>query len=189
MACDITKGRERQCKKLGGLSEIYIFPFVEYTKAQIVIQGKTLISFPDTTVFRFFSEGSPNFTDQSQEDGGAISFTESLSLTFPIIDKFNQFERLLKKDYRVIVKDRNGVFMLLGAFNGGIFKNLLQQTGGNHSSLNGYTIDYEATEERQALFIDNLEDAGFTVQKDNFLLLEDGEFILTENGEFILIEG
>lgn len=188
MACDITKGREKQCKKIGGLSEIYIFPFVEYTNAQIVIQGKTLISFPNTTIFRFFSEGSPNFKSSSQEEGGDISFTEELSLTFPIIDEENQFERLLKKDHRVIVRDRNGIFMLLGAFNGGIFSNLVQQTGGSHQQLNGYTINYQASEENQPPFIDNLEDAGFIINEDNFLLLENGDFILTEDEQFILIE-
>ena len=191
MSTDLTTGRSRKCKALGGLSEIYIFPYVQYSNSQIVTSGLTLTSFPATTIYRFFIE-STDFSNPGQEDAGGKFYKENISLTFPIISILNEFEKLLKKDHRMIVRDRNGLYRLLGAYIGGVFNNLRQTTGGSHSELTGYTIDYEATEEQPALFIGNtladLTSAGFTVSADNFLITESGELVLTEDNQEIIIE-
>lgn len=185
---DITTGRGRVCKALGGLNEIYIFPYVQYLDSQIVQSGMVLSSFPATTIYRFYSIADPNFTERTNETPGGKQYDMGLTLTFPVLDSTNEFQKLLKKDYRMIVQNNNGLYRLLGAYKGGVFNNLNEQTGGSRAELSGYTIDYEASEELPALYISSLSGAGFTVSPDDFLLLEDGEFILLEENEFIILE-
>jgi len=185
MKCDLTISRKRVCKGLGGLSEFYIFPFVNYTTSQIVLNGLIVTSFPATTIFRFFLE-SANFTNPMQENGGGKFYNENISLTLPKIELNTELTKLLFKDHRMIIRDRNDKYRLLGAFNGGIFDNLVQQTGGSHGELTGYTITFEGVEELPALFLDDL--SLFTVAPDNFLITESGELLLTEDNQEIIIE-
>ncbi|HKK11859.1 MAG TPA: hypothetical protein VJ945_03450, partial [Flavobacteriaceae bacterium] len=186
MSCDLTLSRGRICNRgIGGLDEIYIFPYVQYADSQIVRTALTLTSFPATTIYRFYAIADPNFTDTEQEDDGGKSYKEALSLTFPVLDSTNEFQKLIKMDYRMIVQDRNGIYRLLGAYKGGIFNNLKSETGGAKAEFSGYTIDYEATEELPALFIDDLASAGFTVSSDNFLQLEEDDLLLLEQNEFM----
>ena len=49
-------------------------------------------------------------------------------------------------------------------------------------------INFEGKEIDEALFIDNLEDAGFEESLLGFLLLEDGTFLLTEDSQKINLE-
>ena len=189
MSCDITTGRGLMCKNSqGGLNEIYIFPYVQYLDSQIVRTALTLTSFPPTTIYRFYAIADPNFTDTEQEDAGGKSYKEALSLTFPVIDPQQEFEKLLKMDYRMIVQDRNGLYRLLGAYKGGTFNNLKSETGGAKAEFSGYRIDWEATEELPALFIDDLAAAGFTISPDDFLQLEEDDLILLEQNEFMILE-
>jgi len=183
--CDLTISRGRVCKGLGGLNEFYIFPFVKYSKSQIVTNGLTLTAFPTTTIFRFFLE-STIFSNPMQEDGGGKFYNENISLTLPKIEVNTELTKLLFKDHRMIIRDRNEKYRMLGAFNGGIFDNLVQQTGSTHGDLSGYTINFEGVEELPALFLDDL--SLFTVAPDNFLITEDGELLLTEDNQEIIIE-
>lgn len=186
--CDLTTGRNRVCKTIGGLDEVYIFPYVQYLDSQIVRSGVTLTSFPATTIYRFYSTGGPNFIERTNEVSGGKKYDQNLSLTFPVIDSTNEFQKLLKKDHRMIIRDRNGLYRLLGAYKGGLFNNLLEQTGGSRAELSGYTIDYEASEEITALFFGDLASVGFTVSPDDFLQLENDELILLEQNEFLILE-
>ena len=182
--CGITKGRLKPCKGQGGISEVYIFPYDE--DAVLSIDGVTLLNItPTQNIYRFYST-TANLTEQHEEDDGGTFKNQSISLTFPVIKTNTELNKLLKKDYWVIVKDRNDNYRLLGAENGGSFNNLTQQTGGAHADLSGYTIDYSAKEQNTALFTDL---TGFDViGEGDFLLLEDGTFILLENNEEILLE-
>lgn len=162
MSCDLSISRGRQCKGLGGNSETYIFPYVQYLDSQIVRTNLTLTTFPATTVYQFFAE-NVGFSNPSLDQDGGKYYSESVNLTFPKIEVNTELVKLLRKDYRMILKDRNGLYRLLGAYKGGEFDNLTQTTGGSHSELTGYTIDYEATEEIPALYFTSLSGVGFTV--------------------------
>ena len=84
-----------------------------------------------------------------------------------------------------IVSDRNGIFRLLGTYNG-LSAEVTKVTGGGMEDFNGYKVTMEGKESLSSLFVSNLEDAGFV--EDGFLLLENGEFILTESNEKIILE-
>ena len=94
---------------------------------------------------------------------------------------------MLKKDYRAIILDRNGKYRIVGLFNG-LISEMTKTTGGGKSDFNGYQITMEGREIKSALFIDDLDSAGFEISEDNFLLLENGEFVLTEDNQYIIVE-
>ena len=177
---DLTRGRAKVCKGLGGLSEVYILPYDE--DAVLTISGNTLVSIsPNQLIYRFYST-TGDYQDSMQEDDGGKYHNQTISLTFPVIKYDTELPILLKKDYWVIIKDNNGLYRFLGAENGGRFNNLKEQTGGNYSDLSGYTISYDAKEELSALYTDL---ADFT--EVNYLLLEDGTFLLLEDGGKIIL--
>ena len=183
----LLQGFGKRCKtNIGGIKIIYLFPFVKYSRSQIVRDRLELITFPTTTIYAF--EGvNLSFSDsQSTEDGGKF-FTETLTADFIGLELNTPLAKLVPQDYRIIIKDRNDRFRLLGAYNG-MQTDLNSTTGSSNAEFSGYSLNYEGKEREQALFIDDLEDAGFVISLDNFLLLEDGTPILTEENENIIIE-
>ena len=187
MSCDLTQGRSRVCKdSVSGIAKLYLFPFVKYTRSQIVRTGLTLTTFPATTIYQFDGVDI-SFTQNQQFENGSKFYNQNLSVNFIQIREVDEFEKLLNKDYRIIVEDRNGNKRLLGAYTG-LTASLNQDTGSSNASFNGTKLTFEAQEIDEALFIGNLSDAGFTIESNNFLLLEDDTFILTEDNQFIIIE-
>ena len=182
----ITTGRSRKCKAgVSGVDYIYLFRFVKYARSLIVRDQLTLTDFPETTIYRF--EGNYSFNEsQSTQDGGKF-YTQNLTADFIGIELNTNLVKLVNEDYRVIIKDNNGVFRLLGAYNG-VITELNSTTGSSQAEFSGYNLTFEGQEIEQALYIDDLEDAGFVISEDNFLLLEDGTPILTEDNQKIIIE-
>ena len=185
----LTTGRSKPCKdSLAGFDIVYLFPFVKYSRSQIVIDGHTLTTFPATTIYKYYIV-NPSFTETQNENGGGKFYDQNLSYDlakFDIIDNL-ELVKLIKKDYRAIVLDRNGNYRILGLWNG-LITELTKVTGSGKADFNGYKISMEGQESLSAFFIDDLEDAGFTPSDDNFLLLEDGSFVLLENNERIILE-
>lgn len=186
---NITTGRNRICKdSLGGVNIVYLFNYASYARSLIVHSDLVLTSFPDTDIYPFELDSPVNFSNNMQENEGGKYYTENIELNFSEYNVYNEYQKLLKSDYRMIVKDNNGVFRLLGAYNGLIGDDLKFETGGAHTDFNGYKISFEGQEENPSLYINNLSDAGFTIIENNFLLLETGKFALTEMNELIRLE-
>lgn len=161
MALSLTSSRLKGCKdSIGGVSEVYIFNYIKYPKSQIVVDGVNLTSFPLTNIYQFEFNNEPNFTNDSSEDEGGKFYNESLNLEF--VGYFNSsIITLLKSDLRCIIKDRNGNYRLLGAYNGLICERLNYTTGDAKNTFKGIRFSLEGRELIQSLFIDDLEDAGF----------------------------
>ena len=189
MSVSLTQGRSRGCKdSRGGLDKVYLFPFVDYTRSQIVVTDLVLTSFPATNIYEFEIDNQAAFDNKGNENEGGKYYTENVSFEFSKINLYNEFEKFLKQDFRIIILDRNGVYRLLGAYNGLTCYDLKQDVGSSHATFNGYTTSFEGQEEQPALFINNLSAVGFTIIANNFLELEDGSYVLTEQNELIIIE-
>jgi hypothetical protein len=136
----IANGRNRKCKSnIGGIQFLYLFPFIKYSRSQIVRDGLTVVNFPATLVYAFGADLS--FTDsQNTEDGGKL-FTESLSVKFIGLEVNTELQKLIGSDYRVIIKDGNGVFRLLGAYNG-MTTEFNSTSGGNLSEFSGNELTF-----------------------------------------------
>jgi len=189
MVSTVTSGYLRKCKdSLAGVSEIYLFPFVKYSRSQIVINGNILETFPDTTIYKFYANGNPNPNESQETEAGGKYFNQSISLDLQYKDDAYQLSKLLNKDYRLIFKDRNGLYRIFGLYTGLEAGQLDYATGGSKSDLNGFKIDFSGKEEKGSFFIENLEDTGFFDADFNYRILESGEFRLTEDNEFRILE-
>ena len=183
----LTKGRIRGCKdSIGGLDKVYLFPFVNYSRSQIVVTDLVLTSFPATDIYEFEVDNQPTFDNKGNENEGGKYYTENISLSFSGINVYNEFEKFLKQDFRIIIQDRNGIFRMLGAYNGLTSYDLKQDIGSSHATFSGYTTSFEGQEEQPSLFLNDLN--LFTIIENEFLQLENGEYALTEMNELIRIE-
>ena len=176
----VSGGINRKCRdSIAGVAEIYLFKYYEYSRSQIVINDNYLVSFPTTTIYKF--EVTPESTaneQQEQNDGGKF-FNQSIGLSFRSTD-LNQIEKLIDLDFRIIFKDRNGLYRIFGLYNGMQGGQISYTSGSGKADFNGLKIDFNGLEEKQSFFIENLEDAGFIIEKA-FLLQENGSYLLQEN--------
>lgn len=188
MECIITQGYKRKCKdNQGGISKVYLFPYVKYRKSEIITQDLTIISFPTTTLFEFSVLDGASLSQNMTSDDGGKYYNQSISLQFARIKDTVLFEKLLKKDYRIIIQDNNGKYRLMGAYNGVEATSVTTETGGSKSDFNGVKVDFEAKEIKESLFIEDLQNAGFEIYETSYLLLEDEAYLLLETGDKILL--
>lgn len=189
MPCGITSSRLKKCRDIqAGFDIVYLFPFVKYGRSEIDLTGNVLDAFPSTNIYKF-NILNPSLTEQHSEDGGGKFYDQNLSFDLSKVGIVDNLElpRLTKKDYRAIVLDRNGLYRIVGLWNG-LITDLNKVTGESKDAFNGYKISMEGKEASSSVFITDLEDAGFIIAEDNFLLLEDGSFILLENNERVTLE-
>lgn len=189
MVSTITQGYNRKCKdSLGGVSEIYLFPYVQYSRSQIITSGNTLTVFPTTIIYKFYSNGNPNAIEQQEQNEGGKYYNQSISLELQGANDSENIQKLIKKDYRLIFKDNNGLYRIFGLYIGIEADGLEFVTGNSKSEFNGYRITFNGKEEKQSFFIDNLEDTGFLDADFDYRITEAGEFRLTEAGEYRILE-
>ena len=176
-------GYTRKCKdSLGGLKKVHLFPYVKYSRSQIVLNGNILVTYPNTTIYEFEVETNPSVSQTQSEENGGKYFSISLSLDLPNTLGYD-FQKVLNKDYNIIVEDRNGKLRFLGNRNGLECTSLNYDTGSSKNSFSGLKLSFEGKEECEAWFINNLASAGFNIFGDGeFLLQENGDFLLQENG-------
>ena len=181
-------GYTRKCKdSLGGLKKVYLFPYVKYSRSQIILNGNILVSYPDTTIYEFEVETNPSVSQTQSTDAGGKYFDISLSLDLPNTLGYD-FEKVLNKDYNIITEDRNGKLRFLGNRNGLECTSLNYDTGGSKNSFSGLKLSFEGKEECEAWFINNLASAGFDIfGQGEFLLQENEDFLLQEDGFKILL--
>lgn len=189
MSLNLTQGLLRGCKDgLGGIKKIYLFKYVKYSRSLIVTTDLVLTSFPATDLYEFDVDNNPDFSNNGQENEGGKFYDEKISLDFVGINLYNEFREFLSYDLRMIVQDNNGIYRMLGAFNGLTVDTLSQVTGSAHSDFAGYRVSFDGLERQPALFINDINALSFTIIDNNFLLLENGEYVLTEGNKLIHIE-
>lgn len=149
MACDITTGRERQCKtSLGGAKKVWFYNYVE--DPFTVASGEaTAINPLLTEVFEFEIEGDGNTLDQNfigERQNGTSVNTQTLTAIFKKQDAVSSanFDKLVKGQPQAVVQDRNGNYHALG-IDDGMDVTITASTGGAKTDLNGYTVVATAT--------------------------------------------
>ena len=164
MICGITSGRSKQCSdSVAGFDIVYLFPFVSYDRSQIILNTNIVTTFPDTQIFKF-EVLNANLSEEMSEDDGGIFYSQNLSFDLARTSVQDNLEltKLMDKDYMAIVSDRNGIFRLLGTYNG-LSAEVTKVTGGGMEDFNGYKVTMEGKESLSSLFVSNLEDAGFKI--------------------------
>lgn len=182
----ISEGRERVCKdSQGGIDRLWVFPYQDYPRRLIRTEDNVLVQFPATTIYQFDAFGEVTPVQKQQENDGGKYYDQAITFQIPGLVDTPQLEKLMRKDYRIIFRDRNGRMRLMGAYNGLTADRIQFETGGAKNSFYGATLDFTGKELREALFINDLAGAGFVTQ-DGWLLWQDYQPIYLQDNEILI---
>ena len=169
MACDITAGRIEPCKdSVGGLDAIYFVNDGDITGFTMDTTDTDVIACVDGTpnAYKYDLKGNSTFetTINSSTENGTSFFEQTLTLTLKKLDieSHKELKLLTWGKPKVIVKDNNGNFFLMGKEHGAEVTGGSVVTGGAMGDLSGYTLTLSAMERVPANFIDASDEAGLT---------------------------
>jgi len=146
--------RSKKCdNNQGGSSELYIFPFQKYSRSQITVVDNMLIKFPYNEIFNL-NANNISFDEECKEDGD-VYYEQKVSFQLKKILKEDNFKGLSSKDFRIVTKDNNGNYRLLGLYTG-LSGSFTKSTGTNRVDFNGYSFNFETKEENTAPFLNGL---------------------------------
>lgn len=143
MACDITKGRGRQCKGLGGNLRLYLYNFLA-DPFTIVAGEATAINPSLTEVFEYVLDGDGNPLTESMVGDRNTGTAVNTQTVISLIKKQDaatslEFNLMIKNNVHAVIKDRNGVYHAI-ALTEGIDFTIEATTGSAHADFNGYTL-------------------------------------------------
>ena len=122
------------------------------------------------------------FEQQQNENEGGKFFNQTLTLTFNRITKFDnlKFQKLLRKDYFIVVEDHNGNYFLLGFRNGMIAESL------ETSTAQQYKITFTGQEIEFSPFCEELiNESIIIVDGINKIFQDDTDFIFQDDYNYI----
>jgi hypothetical protein len=167
MSGSVNKGRLEPCKNtLSGVKNVYFWKWQSYNLSQITgVRGVSLTAYPSTTVFKYPTVSDANTYDENLGEDNA--YDQSLTVTLKKIDlEYNQelsnYQNII---LGVIVEDYNGLFRLMGAFNGVELADLNVGIGSGRADFNGYKLTLEAKERFKAPLFTSLNAVGFFVDQ------------------------
>jgi len=133
----------------GGANRIYIIPFVEYSQSQITIADNYLTVFPSVAIYQL-KAFSISFDEDVSE-----SYEQKCSFQLKKILPTDNFKELAASDWRIIIKDNNGYFRMLGLYTG-LKGTFTKSIGVNRSDFNGYNFSFDTKEIISAPFLSDL---------------------------------
>lgn len=113
--------RLRPCKgEVPDVKNIYIEPFVKYSRSEIIKNKVRLFDFPKTFFNKLELTSKPSFNQSMSIDKGSVSYTQTLSATFGHSTEFDNwnFQKMAQQDLFVLVEFYNKSFVLMGLLNG-----------------------------------------------------------------------
>ena len=183
MAFEITQGRAKKCKdSIGGIKNAYLAPYKKVLRSEVQYDGVSITNFPQTFVYKFELVTADIFQQEGAENEGGKFYNQNLSLTLNKISIFDnlQFQKILRKDYFIIVEDHNANYFLLGFRNGLLAENL--ETG----TTQQYKITFTGMEEDYAPFCDELINIDFIVVDGfNKVFQDNSNFIFQNDFNYI----
>lgn len=178
----ITQNRPRYCKRnLGGIRAVYMAPYRKLLRSEITYDGVSLTQFPETLFYPFELVQGQAFTQEQVIDDGGKFFDVSLTVVFNKITPFDnlQFQKLLKKDYFLIVQDSNDNYFLLG-FRNGVTAETLRTT------TTQYTITFAGQEEEFAPFVNDIMGTDIiTIEASNYIFQDGQNYTFQDDYNYI----
>ena len=158
---EISKALGKTCSdRQGGVSKLYLFPYIKYSKSLNLVQDQKVITFPSTVIYEYEAEGI-SFSESTSLKNGGVEWTQKLDFTVTEANVSSEVYKLLNKDYSAIILDRNGNYRFIGMRNGAE-TSVKASTGTSKSDLNGYNVSLTAKEDNQAYYVPTFESL-FTV--------------------------
>lgn len=183
MSCAVTSGRLEPCKDgVGGVKNVYLFPYVKYPNSQIEIKFQTLTSFPPNTLYKYEVKNG-SFEQEINNDENGVSFNQVLTFTMFKQDLLttNELNTLTNIDFRFIAEFYDGTFRVGGLYNGCKVESLTLVSGGSKQDLNGYNVTITGLEEIQAPYLNNLD----IVSRNNYIFQSGDNFIFMDGNNYI----
>lgn len=178
----ITQGRRIHCKRqLGGIKAAYLSPYKKVLRSEITYDKVSLTEFPETLFYKFDLVTGNAFEQNQTDSEGGKYFDVNLTLTFNKITTFdnNNFQKLLKKDYFMVIEDNNGNFFLLGFRNGLTAERL-------EASTTQYTISFIGQEEEYAPFVNDIMGTDIiVVEFTDYIFQNDDNYYFQDDNNYI----
>lgn len=166
MSCDIGLGRLEPCKdQVGGLDAVYFCNFDDLptTAITVSVDGEVTAVTGDPMLFKYDLKGTSNLeqTVTSSRDNGTTFFDQVLSLNLKKQDLSTHKEVKLLAHGRpkVIVRDNNSNFFLVGHEHGADVNGGTISSGTAFGDFTGYNLTFQAMEKSAALFLDATSEA------------------------------
>ena len=160
MACDITSGRAKPCKKqLGGVSKLYLFNWLEdsFTFASGVASAMNA-ALTEAFVYDLSTLGADVLLENGVGDEAAGTFVNTQTVTAILqgVDAATQNEMKLLAQGRVsaVIKSNNGDYHLVGDTDGVNF-NIDATSGSTHAEFSGYTLTGSSIENKYSPILDS----------------------------------
>lgn len=160
MACDITSGRAKPCKKqLGGVSKLYLFNWLEdsFTFASGVASAMN-VALTEAFVYDLSTLGADVLLENGVGDEAAGTFVNTQTVTAILqgVDAATQNEMKLLAQGRVsaVIKSNNGDYHLVGDTDGVNF-NIDATSGSTHAEFSGYTLTGSSIENKYSPILDS----------------------------------
>ena len=152
MSTNVDTGIDRQCKNnQGGLIDVYVFPFTQLSRSDVELTAQSITDFPDTDIVKYEIFGA-SFNENSKIAQGGVEWTQTVSFKAHRLAETSELHKLTYKDYCVLIRDRNGLYRVVGLWNGATAK-VTSTSGSDKGSFQGYNVSFEAKEDNQAYFI------------------------------------
>jgi hypothetical protein len=175
--------RDLKCTdNVGGNSKLYIFEFRKYARSLVKVTDNILVNFPYSVIYDLNSLNIAFSENIDEEDGGVV-YSQSGSFQINKILSSDNYKQFAAKDWRIITKDNNGNYRLVGLETGLKLK-FTKENGSNLADFSGFNFSFETKEENTAPFLTDLN--GFSI--DEFPLLTDGLDNIIQDGSTNNIE-
>lgn len=166
-ACDIGLGRIEPCKdQVGGLDAVYFCNFDDLPTIAITVNASTdevTAVTGDPMLYKYDLKGTSNLeqTVTSSRDNGTTFFDQVLSLNLKKQDLSTHKEVKLLAHGRpkVIVRDNNSNFFLVGFEHGADVNGGTISSGTAFGDFTGYNLTFQAMEKSAALFLNATTEA------------------------------
>lgn len=165
-------GRDKVCKdSITGVKRVYIAPYTKLLRSQYTYNGVRLTNFPLTYFYKFDFNTQASFTQSLEIKEGNTFYNQSLSLTFNKASEYDNlnFQKLTKKDFRIILEMKNGDFLLMGFLNGVTADKL------ETSESRQYQISFKGIEEDLSPYVTTLIGTDLILYNNYNLLFQNGD--------------
>tara|TARA_R110000850_G_scaffold171880_1_gene297203 strand:+ start:782 stop:1330 length:549 start_codon:yes stop_codon:yes gene_type:complete len=166
---------------VGGSSDIYIFEYVKYARSLIKVTDNILVTFPYSVVHDL-NALQIGFSEKVDEEDGGVTYSQSGNFDLIRVLPTDSYKDFAAKDWRIIIKDNNGNYRLIG-LDTGVKLKFSKENGTNLSDFNGFKFTFETKEENTAPFMSNL--TGFFINEYPNLGDENGNEIIDNNNNNI----
>jgi len=161
MACNLSLGRQEQCKEsVGGLQGVYFmnYPSSSFDPTFTINSDGQVTAFPSgSTVYFYQLKGNSNYVEtvNSSRDNGTTFFSQALTLNLKKLTNSmtTQVKLLAYGRPVVIVWTTNGDALVAGLTKGSDLTGGTLQTGAGLGDLYGYSITMTGLEPLPAQFI------------------------------------